>query len=246
VYGGCQTLEVRQSRVVVTRLDRRPVCRMMGLKDSQIVQHGLPIRPAFSKRPAATWLLRRRLGLHATLPAVLMVGGGEGMGKLEATVRAIGKKGTRCQIAVICGRNDKLKAKLETGDWGPSIEVHTFGFVSNMHEFMAACDAIITKAGAPLRCSLRTFYGSGVAGPQTRFAGGIRAWNTGPKNEKCWTCSRHHTSSTIAHGCSKQTSCLDTCRFVGSIYESIAEFADHCWYPDWVVRLQVQARLPRP
>lgn len=128
---------------------------MMGLKDSQIVQHGLPIRPDFSRRPAATWLLRRRLGLHASLPAVLMVGGGEGMGKLEATVRAIGKKGTRCQVAVICGRNDKLKAKLDAGDWGPAVEVHAFGFVSNMHEFMSACDAIITKAGALLRCSWR-------------------------------------------------------------------------------------------
>ena len=71
---------------------------MMGLKDAQIVKHGLPIRPAFSKAIAKREPLRRRLGLNATLPAVLMVGGGEGMGQLEATVREIADKGTRCQV----------------------------------------------------------------------------------------------------------------------------------------------------
>jgi 1,2-diacylglycerol 3-beta-galactosyltransferase len=120
---------------------------MMGLKDSQIVQYGLPIRPAFSKPTPSRALLRRRLGLNQNLPAVLMVGGGEGMGQLEATVREIGKKGTVCQLVVVCGRNEKLQRKLEEGQWGPNVEVHAFGFVSNMHEFMNCCDAIITKAG---------------------------------------------------------------------------------------------------
>lgn len=72
----------------------------MGLKDSQIVQHGLPIRPAFSKKTASRAALRRSLGLHPTLPAVLMVGGGEGMGQLEATVKEIGLKGTACQARI--------------------------------------------------------------------------------------------------------------------------------------------------
>ena len=31
------------------------------------------------------------------------------------------------------------------------VQVHAFGFVANMHEFMACSDAIITKAGAALR-----------------------------------------------------------------------------------------------
>jgi 1,2-diacylglycerol 3-beta-galactosyltransferase len=120
---------------------------MMGLKDSQIVQHGLPIRPAFSKPTASRSALRRRLGLHQNLPAVLIVGGGEGMGQLEATVGAIGKKGTACQLVVVCGRNNKLQKKLLEGSWGENVQVHAFGFVSNMHEFMNCCDAIITKAG---------------------------------------------------------------------------------------------------
>jgi 1,2-diacylglycerol 3-beta-galactosyltransferase len=118
----------------------------MGLSDDQIVQHGLPIRPAFSKPHASRTSLRRRLNMHASLPVVLMVGGGEGMGKLEDTVLAIAARGVRCQVAVVCGRNEALRRRLAAGSFGVT-QVVPFGFVSNMDEFMAASDAIITKAG---------------------------------------------------------------------------------------------------
>lgn len=44
-------------------------------------------------------VLRRTLGLDADTPAVLLVGGGEGMGALEDTVAQIAKQvGARCQV----------------------------------------------------------------------------------------------------------------------------------------------------
>jgi UDP-N-acetylglucosamine:LPS N-acetylglucosamine transferase len=55
------------------------------------------------------------------------------------------------QVVVICGRNEKLKARLKGGKYGESMQVKAAGFVTNMHEFMGACDAIITKAGALAR-----------------------------------------------------------------------------------------------
>ena len=51
-------------------------------------------------------------------------------------------------MAVICGRNDKLRARLDNASFGENVQVKAYGFVTNMHEFMAASDAIITKAGA--------------------------------------------------------------------------------------------------
>lgn len=120
----------------------------MGLKDHQIVTHGLPIRPDFAKSHGSVPALRRRLGMDPSLPAVLLVGGGEGMGKLRQTVRAIADRGVRCQLAVICGRNAALRRELAEGDFGDTV-VKAFGFVRNMPEFMAASDAIITKAGTP-------------------------------------------------------------------------------------------------
>ena len=123
-------------------------CRRMGLKEHQLTQYGLPIRPDFSKALPSKLFLRSRLGMNPTLPAVLLVGGGEGMGKLEQTVSEIAALGTKCQIVVICGRNAKLQNQLQSKKWGDNVELHAYGFVSNMHEFMGACDAVITKAGA--------------------------------------------------------------------------------------------------
>lgn len=48
-------------------------------------------------------------------PAVLLVGGGEGMGPVEKTVDAlVATIGPDCQIVVVCGRNARLVDTLQT------------------------------------------------------------------------------------------------------------------------------------
>ena len=49
------------------------------------------------------------------------------------------------QVAVICGRNEKLRAELAGQDWPLPVVVQ--GFVRNMSEWMAASDCVVTKAG---------------------------------------------------------------------------------------------------
>ncbi|KAM5564640.1 monogalactosyldiacylglycerol synthase, chloroplastic [Rosa sericea] len=123
-----------------------------GLKPSQIKVYGLPVRPSFVKpvRPKAE--LRRELGMEEHLPAVLLMGGGEGMGPIEATARALGDAlydenlgEPMGQVLVVCGRNKKLAEKLRAIDWKVPVQVK--GFVTKMEEGMGACDCIITKAG---------------------------------------------------------------------------------------------------
>ena len=46
----------------------------MGLKRTQLVMHGLPIRPAFSGHMTKQDKLRKQLGLTHDAPAVLLVG----------------------------------------------------------------------------------------------------------------------------------------------------------------------------
>lgn len=85
----------------------------LGLHSKQIRLFGLPIRPAFHKRFARKTVLRKRLGMDLKTPAVLLVGGGEGMGPVERTVDALASViGKDCQVVVICGRNAKLVEKL--------------------------------------------------------------------------------------------------------------------------------------
>ncbi|KAK1323469.1 hypothetical protein QJS10_CPA02g01350 [Acorus calamus] len=123
-----------------------------GLKPSQIKVYGLPVRPTFVKSIRPKVELKRELGMDDDLPAVLLMGGGEGMGPIEATARALGNAlyddnlGEPIgQILIICGRNKKLANRLLAIDW--KIPVQVKGFVTKMEECMGACDCIITKAG---------------------------------------------------------------------------------------------------
>lgn len=64
------------------------------------------------------------------LPAVLLMGGGEGMGPIEATARALGDAlydeihGEPIgQLLVICGRNKKLFNRLTSVQWKIPVQV---------------------------------------------------------------------------------------------------------------------------
>lgn len=123
-----------------------------GLQPSQIKVYGLPVRPSFVRSVRPKPELRKELGMDELLPAVLLMGGGEGMGPIEATARALGNALYDAnlgepigQVLVICGRNKKLAGKLNSIDW--KIPVQVKGFVTKMEECMGACDCIITKAG---------------------------------------------------------------------------------------------------
>jgi processive 1,2-diacylglycerol beta-glucosyltransferase len=52
----------------------------------------------------------------------------------------------QCQIIVVCGRNEKLKLKLEA-QFLAYFNVKVLGFVNNLHEWMSASTCIVTKAG---------------------------------------------------------------------------------------------------
>jgi len=84
------------------------------MQEGQLRLFGLPIRPAFSQRYPRKQQLRRNLGMDLHKPAILLVGGGEGMGPVEKTVDALASViGADCQVVVVCGRNAKLVEKLK-------------------------------------------------------------------------------------------------------------------------------------
>mmetsp|Transcript_23633 Transcript_23633/g.57910 ORF Transcript_23633/g.57910 Transcript_23633/m.57910 type:complete len:427 (-) Transcript_23633:761-2041(-) len=60
-----------------------------GLTAKQLACHGLPIRPAFNLPSKPKSELRRQLGMDVSAATVMLVGGGEGMGKLQATAEAL-------------------------------------------------------------------------------------------------------------------------------------------------------------
>ncbi|KAB2077642.1 hypothetical protein ES319_A06G112600v1 [Gossypium barbadense] len=140
-----------------------------GLKQSQIKVYGLPVRPSFVKPVRPKIELRRELGMDQSLPAVLLMGGGEGMGPIEATAHALGDAlydenlGEPIgQVLIICGRNKKLAGKLLSIDW--KIPVQVKGFISKMEECMGACDCIITKMTSALKAGPGTIAEAMIRG----------------------------------------------------------------------------------
>ncbi|KAE9602317.1 hypothetical protein Lal_00049909 [Lupinus albus] len=123
-----------------------------GLEESQIRVYGLPIRPSFARAVLVKDQLREELEMDPNLPAVLLMGGGEGMGPVQKTAKALGEslfdKETEKpigQIVIICGRNKSLVSTLESLEWKVPVKIR--GFETIMAKWMGACDCIITKAG---------------------------------------------------------------------------------------------------
>jgi 1,2-diacylglycerol 3-beta-galactosyltransferase len=120
-----------------------------GLKPEQLRVTGLPVHARFERALREKEEARAELGWDAALPAVLMVAGGDGMGPLYETARAIVEKNLKCQIAIVTGRNKSLKARLDKAaeTWRGQQPVHVYGFVNTMPRLMAAADMLVTKAG---------------------------------------------------------------------------------------------------
>jgi 1,2-diacylglycerol 3-beta-galactosyltransferase len=116
-----------------------------GLKPEQMRVTGLPVHPQFAQRLIDKMSARRELGWDVDLPTILMVGGGEGMGPLYKTARALNDRKLKCQLVVIAGRNQPLKAKLESAQWNQPTRIYPF--VTNMPIMMAAADILVSKAG---------------------------------------------------------------------------------------------------
>ncbi len=116
-----------------------------GLKPQQVQVIGLPVANRFCQPPGDRNALRDRFGWPKDRALILLVGGGEGMGPLDKAARAIAVSCPSAALAIIAGRNQDLKNRLESFDW--PIPTHVYGFVREMPDFMRAADILVTKAG---------------------------------------------------------------------------------------------------
>ena len=121
-----------------------------GLLPEQMRITGLPVHPRFTEGLPDKATARQTLGWNATLPTLLLVGGGEGMGPLYKVARAINSRRLKCQLVIIAGRNKELKDQLEISRWNQP--THVYGFVNDMPRLMSAADVLVSKAGPATIC----------------------------------------------------------------------------------------------
>ncbi len=117
----------------------------LGMKPEQMRITGLPVHPSFAAGLIDKAQARAKLGWDPALPAILLVGGGAGMGPLFRIAQRINRLDAKCQLAIVAGRNQKLRMRLEEGSWNQP--THIYPFVTNMPELMGAADLLVTKAG---------------------------------------------------------------------------------------------------
>jgi 1,2-diacylglycerol 3-beta-galactosyltransferase len=106
---------------------------------------GQPVSQNCSAPVGDKALLRKHLGWPQAKKVILLVGGGEGMGPLAETARAVDESGLDVCLVIVTGRNNKLRAELKEYPW--ENPAHIYGFTRDMPDLMRAADIIVTKAG---------------------------------------------------------------------------------------------------
>lgn len=91
---------------------------------------------------------RIRLGLDPDVFTLQLNLGGEGIGT-TGLLKELGKSDVPLQITILGGMNDSMKKRLQSiiKDFPPFIKVVVPGFVTNVNEYLYACDIIAGRAG---------------------------------------------------------------------------------------------------
>ena len=116
------------------------------------VAAGLPVTREFWGGPLCgeeRAILRRSLGLREEAFLVLVTGGGEGSGGIAARTAAILRRFPDVDIVAVCGRNQRLKRRLDrlAASAGCGGRLTVTGFTRHMADWLRACDLVVTKAG---------------------------------------------------------------------------------------------------
>jgi 1,2-diacylglycerol 3-beta-galactosyltransferase len=116
-----------------------------GMPPAKVLTVGQPIAAKYCAPVGDKLALRKSLGWPEDKFTVVAVGGGDGMGPLAQTARAIGESGLDLSLVVVAGRNERLRKSLQDLNW--PIPAFIYGFTRDLPDFMRAADVLVTKAG---------------------------------------------------------------------------------------------------
>ncbi len=118
-----------------------------GMPRQKIKLLGLPIRPGFASKDEGGAKRAAQTSSTSKPFTVLMMGGGEGAGRMYDIIRALDDAGLGIRLIVIAGRNKRLEEKLKSEAGEFSFPITVYGFTEDVASLMAESDIIITKGG---------------------------------------------------------------------------------------------------
>lgn len=150
---------VRQfHRYFVAHEEERRQLMYYGIPAERVSVTGIPVAPQFSEKKDPGQL-KKELGLDPDLPLVLLAAGAFGVVPVRDMLSPLLDIQSKCQIAVLCGRNEKLKKSVEdfietqetqrvrSGDFPLFPIFSVLGYTEEMHLWMGAAELFITKPG---------------------------------------------------------------------------------------------------
>jgi 1,2-diacylglycerol 3-beta-galactosyltransferase len=136
----------RADLVVVPTEAALQACLKRRVPADRIHLLGLPVDLHFRPpAPGEKEALRRRFGLAEERFTILVSGGGEGSGRLLQQVRALSWEPREWQVIAVCGRNEKLRRRLNRLRFATPTLV--LGFVDTMPDLLRTSDLAVGKAG---------------------------------------------------------------------------------------------------
>lgn len=119
----------------------------IGHPPSRLFQvSGMILRPTFyDLKPIDRRTERAKLGLDPDLPTALVLFGGEGSGVMIGIAERLGNSKLPMQVILICGRNQRLKQRLE--GLRTRNRLYVEGFTKQVPQFMQLADFFIGKPG---------------------------------------------------------------------------------------------------
>lgn len=150
-----------------------------GTEEAKIKILGIPVEPVFTKK-LDRFVTAEKLGLQKGLFTVLVIGGGFGVGPIEAIIRECDKISAPLQVIAICGHNEKLADRLNSLKPGLKIRLKAMGFIDNVYEYMDVSDILISKSGGitvseSLAKDVPMIVIAPILGQETRNAGFLLA-----------------------------------------------------------------------
>ncbi|HDQ92939.1 MAG TPA: galactosyldiacylglycerol synthase [Synergistetes bacterium] len=114
-----------------------------GFSEERVFLTGIPVDPAYASLPEKREA-RRLLGVPEGDRLALVMGGGIGMGSMEAVVSSLAEGGF--VVEALCGNNEKLRKKL-LGRYDNDSRVRVLGFTGEMPLRFVSADIIFMKPG---------------------------------------------------------------------------------------------------
>lgn len=135
----------RAVRTLVPTRAARARALAFGLPPERVRVCGLPVAAGFMRSSQDKLAVRRKLGWQPNQFTVLLLCGAEGMAPLRDIASMLRVSAMPMQLAVVCGRNTRIRVQLAAMHW--PFPTYVYGFVENMAELMNAADVVVTKAG---------------------------------------------------------------------------------------------------